>query len=64
MHVYRYSEVLAFVKESQPLLNLLKAKIERIHEAACETVDVENYILKTSRVTGVLFIGPALKIED
>lgn len=56
-HVYRYSDVLAFVKESQALINLLKAKIERIHKAACETAnELEDYILKTSRVTGVLFI--------
>jgi len=59
-HVYRYSDVLAFVQESQALINLLKAKIERIHEAACETSnELEEYILnqfKTPRVTGVLVV--------
>jgi len=57
-HVYRYSDVLAFVKESQALLDLLKAKVERIHEAACEiTNELKDYLHdqdKSSRITGVL----------
>ncbi|MBW4421074.1 MAG: hypothetical protein KME13_17865 [Myxacorys californica WJT36-NPBG1] len=66
-YVYRYSDVLAFVKESQVLLDLLKAKIERIHEAAYETSnELEDYILnqsKTSRVTGVLLIEGELSVS-
>ncbi len=56
-HVYRYSDVLTFVKESQVLIDLLKAKIERIHEAACEmTNELKDYLHdqhKSSRITGV-----------
>jgi len=60
-HVYRYSDVLTFVKDSQSLINLLKAKVDRIHEAACAMADELKDCLhdqdKISRVTGVWIDG-------
>ena len=35
-HVYTYSDVLSFVKESQPLIQLLRNKIEQIHAESCK----------------------------
>ncbi len=35
-HVYTYSDVLRFVKESQPLIQLLRNKIEQIHAESCK----------------------------
>ncbi|OKH31546.1 hypothetical protein NIES2119_28485 [[Phormidium ambiguum] IAM M-71] len=35
-HVYTYSDVVNFVKESQPLIQLLRKKIEQIHAESCK----------------------------
>jgi len=35
-HVYTYSDVLRFVKESQTLIQLLRKKIEQIHAESCK----------------------------
>lgn len=35
-HVYDYSEVLRFVKESQTLIQLLRKKVEQIHTESCK----------------------------
>ena len=35
-HVYTYSDVLCFVKESKPLIQLLRNKIEQIHAESCK----------------------------
>ncbi len=35
-HVYTYSDVLCFVKESQTLIQLLRKKIEQIHAESCK----------------------------
>lgn len=35
VHVYTYSDVLDFVRESQKLIQLLREKIERIHAESC-----------------------------
>lgn len=35
-HVYTYSDVLKFVNESSKLINLLRQKVERIHQQSCE----------------------------
>lgn len=35
-HVYTYSDVLCFVKESQTLIQLLRQKIEQIHAESCK----------------------------
>ncbi|MFB2835167.1 hypothetical protein [Floridanema evergladense] len=35
-HVYAYSDVVNFVRESQPLIQLLRKKIEEIHAESCK----------------------------
>lgn len=35
-HVYTYSDVVNFVRESQPLIQLLRNKIEQIHAESCK----------------------------
>ncbi|NJO76651.1 MAG: hypothetical protein HC833_24695 [Leptolyngbyaceae cyanobacterium RM1_406_9] len=35
-HVYTYSDVLRFVRESQTLIQLLRKKIEQIHAESCK----------------------------
>jgi hypothetical protein len=48
-HVYTYSAVLRFVKESQTLIQLLRKKIEQIHAESCK---VSEEFSKHSAVCG------------
>ena len=52
-HVYTYSDVLGFVKESQPLIQLLRQKIEQIHAESCK-VSEEFFEHTVACGTGVL----------
>ena len=52
-HVYTYSDVLHFVKESQTLIQLLRKKIEQIHAESCKvSEEFSKHILACG--TGVL----------
>lgn len=52
-HVYTYSDVLRFVKESQTLIQLLRKKIEQIHAESCKvSEEFSEYIVACG--TGML----------
>lgn len=55
-HVYTYSDVLHFVKESQTLVQLLRKKIEQIHAESCK-VSEEFSEHMVACGTGILIRG-------
>ncbi len=67
-HVYTYSDVLKFVDDSRKLINLLRLKIERIHQQACEAAQEFNQKANSQQKeledglpcgTGILRIQPS-----
>lgn len=52
-HVYTYSDVLRFVKESETLIQLLRKKVEQIHSDSCKvSEEFSKHVLDCG--TGVL----------
>ncbi|MBE9228545.1 hypothetical protein IQ264_24315 [Phormidium sp. LEGE 05292] len=57
-HVYTYSDVVNFVRESQPLIQLLRNKIEQIHAESCKLSE-EFYMNKQ-----IIICGTGMLIRD
>ncbi len=60
-HVYTYSDVLAFIEESQKLIDAVRNKVEQIHDDACK---VSEEFAKHQENHEVISCGTGVWVRD